>query len=290
MNRATIYFLVLSLIAVGCERGHIDSRNIVTKLRIMGMSGEPAAVVPGEDTAVKLLWADPGGEGRDVGFVWAAYARIEYDGYVYAQELLPPHVKHAAEGGDTLLIPGALTRGLGGYGEHSMIVVEVFMCAGDLSLSAEEIEQYASLLDACRGDDFFAVKMLGFMDDEYPESNPVIDRMQLDGETLTVKEEGGREYLTLGEGALDVRLETFFTPEQSEPYEVEVEEGVFEEQNEHLYVSWFATGGVLMRESSYPGYYENIWRLSRTGVYTLYAVAHDSRGGTSWKTYEVEVR
>jgi hypothetical protein len=62
--------------------------------------------------------------------------------------------------------------------------------------------------------------------------------------------------------------------------------------DEAPYISWFADGGELSRERSRtkepPGPFTVRWSPpQKGGDFTLYVVAHDLRGGTSWKTYSI---
>ena len=64
------------------------------------------------------------------------------------------------------------------------------------------------------------------------------------------------------------------------------------EKDEAPYISWFADGGDLQNSHSRtvepPGPFENVWAPPLDGgEFTLWVVAHDLRGGTSWKRFRI---
>ena len=64
---------------------------------------------------------------------------------------------------------------------------------------------------------------------------------------------------------------------------------------ESLRVSWFATGGEFKHDVTGRGeeetefFAENTWKANTEGLIHLWIVLHDSRGGTDFESYELEV-
>ena len=60
-----------------------------------------------------------------------------------------------------------------------------------------------------------------------------------------------------------------------------------------LYVTWFTSGGELERNRTIAdapaGPYDVTFKTDKPGRYTLWAVAHDVRGGVSWERFQIEV-
>ncbi len=87
-------------------------------------------------------------------------------------------------------------------------------------------------------------------------------------------------------------LQAFLTKESFQTYDkVSSEKTVSIEEDP--YVSWFVTEGRISRDRSrtneIPGPFETTWNPPRKGGPSqLWVVAHDMRGGVSWKTYLME--
>ena len=65
----TIVALVAALAAFGCLE-EMEAISQVTKFRVLGVQAEPPEIRPGQGTELRVLYADPKGEGRDVSILW----------------------------------------------------------------------------------------------------------------------------------------------------------------------------------------------------------------------------
>ena len=196
----------------------------------------------------------------------------------------------------------------------------VVLCAGGTLADLEEegegqIDAFDELCEG--GDGLVAVKTFRISEAEAPNENPEIVRLLLEE---TEVPEAGRE-IDAGiadAGALDAsvpgsgkdapepgsfecegaedcyegaELEAFLTAKSYQEYE-KVEFGETKTVEEDPYISWFVTGGKFSDDRSRagepPGPFEVTWRPPREGGdFVMWAVAHDLRGGTSWKRYRI---
>jgi hypothetical protein len=290
-----VLILCLFLIPAGCERGGVSPLSLVQDLMIMGVSTEPAQIIPGEDISVKLLWVDPAGNGRNVWFVWRMFWTECDDEVCFDHKGQPPFIGSHKNNGDVFLVPGSVTQQFLAGEDDSPLFISVFVCAGGVTPTAKELEESASWVDLCEGNFFSAIKSVRVFDAMNPQANPVIERLLLNGEEQQPRNEGGHKEFVCGETCdLDVLLDLHLDSTSFEMFSVEVEEDVFEDYEETIHISWFSTGGALMNERSSVTEagesFTNRWRLTQKGTYTLWAVSHDSRGGASWETYEVELK
>jgi hypothetical protein len=309
----------LSLAMTGCF--DFESVSEVTKFRVLAVSAEPPEIRPGEGTTLSVLWADPAGGGREVQFAWMGCSGIVHasDGIATCDLLVPPVVRTAEQGGDTLEIPETPPDLLDGAPEGGAIKATfiVLMCAGGELPSAGEYDSLRDtkvISDLCRGGDgLSAYKTVTISNAEDPQTNPTIEHFELDGETLAPADEGGLGRARCEEEEkckVKVEAALFMTEASIQEYIVyEFGEPVTLEDT--VFVSWFSTGGEFTKSRSGEecekedmtvgnpcrigapddptGPFEVTWKPEEPGTYTLFAVARDMRGGVSWETYEIEV-
>ena len=297
--------------ATGCALD-FDEVHQVESLRVLAVQAEPPEIAPGEGTSVSVLWADPKGNGREVDFVWWVCAGFVFGADLESCEMIvPPQKISSAEGGDRLDIPVTpedildtidMPDGMG----YLNITFIGLMCADGKLPSEEKLANpkgYEHIDDICKGGEavsFFRTLLLSESED--PQENPGIERVMFKGEPLTpLEEEGEPPVLKCKEKEdcnLDVSLKLFMTEGSEQTYEV-VEFGKVKEVKETLFVSWYVTGGgfedgyrSMVDDEKYDtpeGPFETVWQPEAPGTYTLYAVAHDVRGGASWKTFSFEI-
>ena len=297
---------LLSLLTAGCF--DLKSVSQVEEFRVLGVSADPPEIAPGDGIRMSVLWADPEGEGRPVSFAWVGCAGLlkAPAAFESCEMVLPPVTGTADEGMDAIDIPYTPQEEMKKrMKEHDMDFIQltfiVLMCAGGELPAADEyafIGEMEDISTLCEGGDGIAAyKTVTISNAEDPQRNPEIENLLLDNVELLPDDEGGVGTIRCAEtegcgaeAALSLRL----TPESLQTYEV-IEDGEAVTVEESLYVSWFVTDGDVEisgggSETDDPlGPIENTWRPETPGTHTIYAVAHDSRGGVSWKVYTVEV-
>jgi hypothetical protein len=307
MGRLLPPLLLLLTALAGCGE-QMESVDQVSRFRVLAVQADPPEVKPGEGTKLTVLWADPKGAGREVSFVW-----IACQGYISAssqdlstscEPLWLPQMKTAAEKGDVYLIPFTPPDALAKLppGEDRLqVTATVLGCAGGTLPSVDELmnAQDAPALDemCTGGESFTAFKTFVISLSDAPNTNPEIDKLYYDRKLLpTVEQDGAGVFAcTAPDGCRsEIGVELFFTADSFQTYD-RTSFGKTETVDEATYVSWFVTGGQMDHERSGttepPGPYEAKWLPPLDGgKFTLWAVAHDVRGGVSWKTYSVEAR
>jgi hypothetical protein len=215
--------------------------------------------------------------------------------------MVPPQVGSAESGGhifDVPSIPADILDGLP-EGEDSLYVtVAVLMCAGGTLPSAKEI---VSRLDArvpsdlCEGGEGMTVfKWIKISHSANPNANPVIEDLKCNGEVPEPAETESVGSITCNElNARMAEISVTLAAESQQQYENPGSDKT-EQKDESLYVSWYVNGGELNRLQSGSedpvGPYTMHWHLDQETPVTLWAVAHDNRGGVSWKTVTVQLR
>lgn len=303
MMRGLKYF-ILAMIVSGCI--DLKSVSMLEEFRVLGVSAEPAEIAPGEGVHLSVLWADPEGDDRPVSFAWIGCAGLLTApmGFESCQMLLPPVTGTAAEGRDEFDIPSTpsdlLSLAQPGMA-YMKVTFIILMCAGGKLPAADEYEsigQMADLSTLCAGGDGIAAyKTVTISNAEDPQRNPEIERLSMNEAPLVPSDEGGIGSVRCtkaDECGAEIELSLMLTSGSFQQYET-VENGKTVTVDERLFVSWFVTSGdvdtsALGSETDDPiGPIENIWRPEFPGMHTLYAVAHDSRGGVSWQVYTVDV-
>ncbi|MFO8071366.1 MAG: hypothetical protein R6V85_05780 [Polyangia bacterium] len=312
---------LLALAAVACQQD-LEQVSQVSKLRVLAVQTDPPEASPGEAVGLRVLTADPAGDGRPIvaggvavsGLVTPSASEIEEpelfwplapsaageDGVVDlgslgippdAGEVIPPEegslpataiVLICAGGGQELAgeLTDALLEGFGSIDlEDPAAITELCQQAG-----AEEG------LVAFKTFDMSALEP----GDPNRNLNPRIGALYFDKGAGPVEEGGGSDYACTGsDGCREgVLLQVYLTEDSFQQYEKEVF-GQTEVADERNYVSWFVSGGSFTQnrsgnngEPSDP--FEVEWLPPREGgEFDLWVVAHDIRGGVSWRAYRV---
>ncbi len=301
MSRILLIGCMSALFVFGCA--DFEPVHLVTKFKVLAVSAEPPEISPGDGTTLRVLWADPQGEGREVQFAWVLCGGLIHasEGLSFCEIVYPPWIETASNGGDTLVVPATPTDLLEDLppGEDRLFVTAVvIMCAGGELPSAEELIEKADVPNIntlCEGGDgLSSFKAVLISNSEDPNTNPAIEYLELEGTPLDSVDNGGLGTIACNEAdkcGTESKIGVFMTEDSFQTFDVE-EFGNIKTVDEDLYVSWFTTGGEYNADRSGSdevlGPYEVTWKPENEGAYTLYAVAHDTRGGVSWQTYSVE--
>jgi hypothetical protein len=299
------WMLIAAALALACQPD-FERMSQVDRFRVLGVSAEPPEIAPGDGTELAVLWADPKGGGREVAFAWLVcdrYVKVS-QGPAACVPVFPPHVATASAGGDALSIPWTppdMLEELPAGDSAAKASVFVLLCAGGALPAAEELIAAAAVADTpsdlcVGGEGLTAFKTVTISESTEPNRNPAIERLELNGVRLDPVEEDGLGVVFCdGEGACGSKaeLKVFLTPSSAQTYQT-VELGKPKIEHERLYVTWFATAGRFDADRSGAddplGPYEVRWKPKELGELTLWVVAHDVRGGVSWRTYRIEVR
>ena len=311
---ALFRFAVTMLVGAACI-GCFDlpSESKIEGFRVLGMTAEPPDITPGEGTRLEVLWADPEGEGQAVSFAWIGCLGYLHSssGLSACEMILPPVVETAENGGDVLEIPftpedildyDMLVQKDPGGKRWAQVTFIVLMCNGGILPDSDEYEglkDTRNINTLCDGGEGISVyKTVVVSESDEPQLNPEIERLTADGTELTDGEDAEPFVVRCsradGCGA-EVDIEGFFTEESPQTYE-DIEFGETVTLTEKLSIAWYVTGGDVKMPTAGPagddalGPYENVWRPKKPGNFILYAVAHDNRGGVSWRAYPFEVR
>ncbi len=299
------YAAILLFVLAASACVDFASESLVETFRVLAVQAEPPEIAPGQGTTLRIFWADPKGEGREVSFAWVGCSgRVHAnEGFTTCDMMIPPVVRTASEGGDTLEIPASPSDVLDGLPEDAAVEVTFIavMCAGGALPPAEEIASRRDLVrikTLCNGGDALsAFKTVTISNASTPETNPVIDHLEIDGVPIETKANGGAPELVCDPADdcnIEVKLSLFVTEESVEWYEVS-EFGKPVTQEDTMFVTWFANGGEFSAtrsgtEAGSTGPFETTWRIDKSGTYTLYVAVHDMRGGATLQIYTVATK
>jgi hypothetical protein len=339
--------VVLAVAALSCAcQVELEAASEVTKLRILGVQADPPEIAPGEATALRMLTADPKGDGRRVVGGGMVVPGLFTPSSAPDPESLPPlyyplpftdvNEEGVISFPDHLAIPeyyleGGVQVPIAPPGQPLTMTAILFVCAGD---GFDEYAAYAAIAaletsgagqsvsplafedictDAGADEGIAAVKTFDVATcdpensglscaEEYAQNaNPEIESLALNG-ALVSPFVGG---VCLECGAVDgcrepVKVRGYLTAGSFQRYERPIAanlEGT-EIVYERTYISWFITGGKFDVERSGNGSdideilpddpYDANWMPPYAGGdFTLWAVAHDVRGGVSWEIFHI---
>lgn len=271
----------------------------------MAVQAEPPEVEPGKDVTLKALYADPKGDGREITFFW-----------ILCSGLITP-TSDISSGCEVIGMPQFLTENNGGHtytiripsdimkdadeNELFTATAVLFMCAGGKLPEVDNLD-LKNINELCEGGDgllSFKSFYISNRDEAQRNTNPSISLLVFNNMELApfnplsdYNPTGEFVCETTSECLEGVEIQTYMTRDSFEIY-MEERMGKPTEIDEGPYISWFADGGEFSvtrsRTASPPGPFEVNWSPpQKGGKFNLYVVAHDLRGGTSWKTYAIE--
>jgi hypothetical protein len=348
MRSALPIAVVSALAALLCAcQAELEAAGEVTKLRILGVQADPPEISPGEATAIRILSADPKGEGRRVvggGIVVpglftpsSAPDATDLPQLFFALPFTDAGQQGVVSFPDQLMIPEYTLDPQNAHvpiappGEPLTMTAILFVCAGD---GFDENAAYAVIGELTMGGAAEATGPLAFedictragadegvtaiktfdvvtcdpatstlsCDGEYaPNANPEIDSVTFDGEPLSPFVGGVCLECDAKDGCrTPMKASAAMTADSFQRYERPIAANLSgtEVVYERTYISWFATGGKFDVERSGNGStidnvlpdepFEAMWMPPPGGgEFTVWAVAHDVRGGVSWEIFHV---
>ena len=310
---AWILFIMILITAAGCAEP-MESVSEITKLRMMAIQADPPEIRPGEGTTLRALYADPEGKGREISFLWLTCpSALTPSSEITADVCNPPlglGMGTSGNGGDVHTVPPVAEDILDDLKEdeqYKTATTIVSMCAGgelpDLSTFDEDSDITEILDNVCKGGEgviAFKTFRISTADDSNRNTNPELTDVYFDGKHLTEIDDEADNSTSPGvifeckttsaclEGA---EIEAEMTESSFQTYD-KIEFDDIVTGDEAPYISWFTTGGELgdthSRTVAPPGPFKNTWSPPLDGGnFILWVVAHDLRGGTSWKKFAI---
>ena len=322
-----LVFILIPLLLAGCF--DFEANHMVTKFKVLAVQTEPPEIAPGEGFEMEVLYADPEGNGREVTFAWFMCINAMSPAVPLRPEMglgacLPvqsPVVASASNDGNIFvadqtpedlmsLYPEALRNQPGGTPVDTQIVyitAVVVGCAGGQLPEPEQLKaampNVTNPADLCQGGDGWAThKVLRVTPENNPmaNENPEISRIQVDGAAVPLWRGTGQPdtapltYNCASKDKCDFELniDVDLTAQSLQSYHTKSASG-FETIDEVLYVTWFTNGGELDGDRSIVEFpdasCDNIWTAKKPGLFTVWTVAHDVRGGVSWDSFQIRV-
>lgn len=317
-------FLLATAVFAACQEP-MESVSTISKFRVLAVQADPPEIRPGEGVTHRVLYADPAGDGRDISFIWLTCLGLydpSSDFSTAGCDLLGFQFATASEGGDTYEISAVPENSLDGLSEdevYQTATTAVLMCAGgetpdvttltDIALTDGDIS-VSDIMDAlCVGGEgltAFKTFRISVQDESNVNTNPTIEKVSFNGNIIAPTDSSDSQTHDT-ESATNLfvcettaachdgaGISATLTEDSFEFYEEERLDQP-ESVDEAPYISWFVDGGGLdadrSRASETYGSFGVTWTPpSRGGKFILYVVAHDLRGGTSWKQYTLEAR
>jgi hypothetical protein len=265
---------------------------MVDSFRILGMRSEPPETAPGSSVTLDALWADPGGRGRPLAFLWltctppldrAGDPCTVLTAGPAKLKALPPPCGPAAPGPLCIAgtsptvdfaVPANALAG-GGPGEPNSITVVLILSALPGGV-ADCLQQWAAAgappTDCLVGTKQIRVSTLA---PTLQNHNPTVTELDLDG--MAVPPSG----VTVMPGSTHA-LSLMYPPS-----DVELEPAMGADGGtggmETVDFAWFVTGGTLDHALSGTPMPANSYTApSATEAVSLWVVVRDDRGGIGW--------
>jgi hypothetical protein len=305
------------LLVAGCyDLSFNTDEHTVTDFAVLAVNVEPPEIRPDTIITARVLIADPAGSGREIWCGWRVnLADVNIDS---GRDILY-RLKPRALGGDAIQLPFFWPGDDPIVLNNLYLSFNIYLCVGEwenpskfLSGSHSVHEQFCK-----EGPMLMAYKRIGATDPRYPQNNPSIDHLWVNDMTLRPTSEGGEARIVcsddascsalqtlslyIGEDSLEefsIQTETYATASDITDFtsNSDVLESNDSVEKEIVAVDWYVSGGRILRPSSYPetlqdflGPYTTQWRPDGKGVYALWVVVRDIRGGNSFETYRIVV-
>lgn len=305
-----------------------EANHMVAKFKVLALQTEPPEIAPGEGFEMEVLYADPKGSGREVSFAWfmcvnpvAPTAPVHpATGLNMCMLVQPPQVETASNDGHIFVAeqtpegimdyyPQELLTGSGAVPIDAQIVyvtaVVVACAGGQLPDSAAlwdsmNVSDPSTLCQGGEGRTTYKVLRVTPPENPSPNENPSIASISINKQAIALSSETGDispdpHVFSCNAGEkckVKVDISLGLTPTSQQAYHTKAEDG-FTSVNEVLYITWFTTGGEFEKDriiADNPiGPYEAKWTGTEPGIYTLWAVAHDVRGGVSWESFQIQI-
>lgn len=281
--RASYHGFVLLLAAAGCGEP-LTPQSEVSKLRVLAIGADRPEAPPGETVTVEALWADPQGEGRDVGFVWTSCTigpgTDPRDCTEAGAEAALVGLPQIARDGDPVEADVEIPADALDGRDEVVVLVVLLVCAGGLPDLGETDEI------VCPDDELvLAYKRITVSRSDAPNANPLIRSVGFGG-----LDWDDRESIPLVDtcptgDCPGFEITVVPEPGSAETYVGETPDGEGEIEEE-LLVSFFSDGGELDRvRAADPANldFRAAWRAPpEPGDVRFWFVIRDARGGIGW--------
>ncbi|MDJ0764175.1 MAG: hypothetical protein QNJ97_14430 [Myxococcota bacterium] len=307
----------------------------ITKFRVLGIQANPPEIAPGAGTTLRVLYADPKGNGREVTFLWLTCKgtlSIDADLSSGCQPIWVPQFGSSSTGGDIydiLTTPPDILDDLPKEKSFLSVTAILVLCAGG-EIALPDTSYPEGQVDALDGlcaqsptvpgppEGLVAIKEFRISTSAEPNQNPRIARLahvESDPaprglgsqvlEHMSTRDAGTPEpdsqyVCTDADGCREgAKIEADLTEDSFQYYDKTVFDEVTQVR-EDPYISWFVAGisptdktgrfsDDRTRTRTPPGPFKVDWVPPRRGgLFQLWAVAHDERGGLSWQSYVIE--
>ncbi len=322
----TIALLLASLTLLGCT-DPMESVSQITKFRVMGIRAEPPEIRAGQGTTLEVLFADPKGEGREVEFFWLnclGSLSMDADLESGCMPVSMPQLETFTNDGHIYSIPVTPPEILPRQGGVMPVTVVAVLCAGgEIVLDEEDLPEgeISSFDTMCQGGDgLVAMKSFDITSANTLNQNPVIEEAYFNRPTshmpLTAEQDteddpqmGYYECVDAQGCREGAPFEVYLTKDSFEPH-TRWSLGDWITTVEDPYISWFVAGvnpigptGQFIADRSRivvpdspeelpawtPDPFDVHWVPPRDGgIFRVWAVARDMRGGMTWKSYLIQ--
>ena len=283
-----------------CGSGIDRSTALVTTPRILAVRAEPPESPPGGAVSYTALAATPAGSQSDVAIAWSfctSPALAAEDSSV-SSTCIQDTVDPAATGNDvSLTIPTDACRVFGPLGMPKQSGKPIVRPA-----APDETGGYSQPVRLLWNESLtFVFERLtcgptgvsldvaqAFRDARRPNQNPQLLPMLNDMQGAPVD-------LNAVTPGTPISFSALWTAESAESYvSIDIEQVALVTQTEALWVAWFATGGTLERDFAIPQAGDtvatNLWQApNQPGIYYVWTVLHDDRGGVDFAETTITV-
>ena len=319
-------FLAVALLT-GCYDLSFDTDDhLVKELAVMAVHVEPPEIRPGVPIDAEVVFADPGGAGREIWCGWQVdIAELDNKTPVDVVTAL----SRVKDGGTRLHLPVIWPADDADEELEFYAYIRVYLCTGDWVDPDGFLREGAhpSAKVCKKGSLMVATKSISSIDPVFPQNNPTINGVFFNDALMTPYDDGGETSATCpASGACSTAqsLDLYIGAESLEPFGIATEtfisastgsadvketsvtaideDTIFDLDDtwlnwEIFHVDWYITGGALYpNRSYYPtithdflGPFHTTWYPDGPGDYILWAVVRDVRGGNAYDSFRITV-
>lgn len=269
MRSQFIIFLIVFTLFSACTGTPLPKYALVSNLRIIALKATSPEVSPGDPLpAVSSLVLDPEGGGRTVTYAWVGCV----------EPVSSAATRYDCEGAADKVSLGSGTSTTAG----AINIPATMLALLPTSKAYNGYNYIVSLTVTAGSDSHTAFKRIVVSTKPTKNTNPTVNSFKRNGTSLT-----NGDAVNSGDQTLTIDV----APADFEAYSYYDANGNLKNSTEDILVTWYITEGTIKTARTFGGNFTNTWTppspKARPQV-SLAVVIHDGRGGSDWKTVNLQ--
>jgi hypothetical protein len=261
-------FILLIALMTGCSNGSLPKYALISQLRVLGLKATAPEIAPGDTIpSVSALVLDPDGNGRTVSYDWVGCLEMATS----------DSTRFTCEGATDRVSLGTGTTSSAGV----VTVPATILSTVSTSRAFNGINYIVAVTVTASSESIKAFKRIVISSNPTKNTNPTLTSIQRNNVSLSNGDPVGAE----------TDLVANITNGSYENYNYMNAGSQVQPSTEDLLITWFYTEGTMDVARTFSRNNRNHWNppgaKQRSNV-TLAIVIHDGRGGSDWKTVNLQ--